>query len=243
MHSDEEYCATGKEPCLGEADKAVIRKVRSRSRSRAHPVCLLRDLKKKRADRKEIDEVEAIVSRAYLPPGPLGDEWLNTDELNRVMHVWQPRVGGMTFLGAGPCDFPEAWSKRVAAAPPGTKFGAVVNTDPSFKPGAHWVALVVSVSTKGASKLEYFDATGHAPEPCVWATAMRLFKPTKTEVNDVVHQRLDGQCGTFSLHYLLRRGLGEDGSMRAFNARTHSDLEMRHFRKRLFRPRDMCGKK
>jgi hypothetical protein len=72
----------------------------------------------------------------------------------------------------------------------------VVNTDPSYKSGEHWVALYIN----SENDYEYFDSFGLLP------LTYELQMPNATVVNKNTIQSLSSMtCGHFCVFYLVHR--------------------------------------
>ena len=77
----------------------------------------------------------------------------------------------------------------------------VFNTDPSDKPGTHWIAVAVF-----QNRVEYFDATGK--EPVIAEYLERLGKKVLFN-NHRIQSTHSYACGFFCCQYILRRSGGE----------------------------------
>jgi hypothetical protein len=76
---------------------------------------------------------------------------MNTAEITRALE--QDPITSKSFLGVFPSDkLPQTLDKHPC--------GFVVNTDPSSKPGMHWVAFYFPSEGEG----EFFDSYGQSPE-------------------------------------------------------------------------------
>jgi hypothetical protein len=87
-------------------------------------------------------------------------------------------------------------------------FSAVANTDPSSKPGRHWVAFHFDSEGNG----EYFDSYGKPP--CNTALFNFLIdKNVKCETPDANPVRLQGfdsdVCGQYCIAFLMKRARGK----------------------------------
>lgn len=77
----------------------------------------------------------------------------------------------------------------------------VFNTDPSHKPGKHWIAVIVH-----SDRVEYFDATGKPP--VIHTYLAKLGKPVIYN-NHRIQSTHSIACGYFCVDFLLRRSSGE----------------------------------
>ena len=71
---------------------------------------------------------------------------MDSSEINKL-------IKDKEYLGTFPRDLLPSLSKK--------KFGLIINTDPSTKPGQHWVAVF-----KDANEVQYFDSYGLPPLHC-----------------------------------------------------------------------------
>lgn len=80
----------------------------------------------------------------------------------------------------------------------------VINTDPSYKPGMHWVAIYIPAASE---PVEYFDSYGQKPN----ISSIRNFI-TKFPESWYNNQRLQGPlssvCGHYCIYFLIKRWQG-----------------------------------
>ena len=78
--------------------------------------------------------------------------------------------------------------------------GFIANTDPSTKPGTHWVAFYFSSHEKG----EFFDSYGYSPKQ------YKFFKFYKPEIwNDrKLQSSFSEVCGQYCIFYLYHKSRG-----------------------------------
>ena len=121
---------------------------------------------------------------------------LRTDEIHCIGKRSTEQFG-LNFLGVFPADKAPIPSNQT---PP---FAFVVNTDPSDKPGAHWVA-VYKASRK--AKLEFFDSFGLPLSLYPSLTHLIPPSPSDYEYNHHSFQSLNSRvCGFYSLAYIYLR--------------------------------------
>jgi hypothetical protein len=81
----------------------------------------------------------------------------------------------------------------------------VVNTDPSDKPGAHWVAIYINAD----GVVDYFDSYGQAPQVPAIAEWIERQSPPDVNVNSQTLQSLvSAACGQHCIHFLIVRCKG-----------------------------------
>jgi hypothetical protein len=92
--------------------------------------------------------------------------------------------------------------------------GLIVNTDPSTKPGMHWVAVFVDPRPSAKSSVEYFDSFGQDPSRGMNDSINEMIKKNfsslphmlKYKINSVKNQRATSpNCGFFALKFLSDR--------------------------------------
>jgi len=80
--------------------------------------------------------------------------------------------------------------------------GFIINTDPSYKSGEHWVALFIT----DMNKAEYFDSFGQDPICCEILELLKFNNISEIIYN---HKRIQSifsiSCGAFCILYLKMR--------------------------------------
>ena len=123
---------------------------------------------------------------------------MNTEQLTSILRERSPDL-----------DFVVTSANRL---PLQTNFkrpaGLIVNTDPSHKPGKHWVCFFFPES----GPAEFFDSLGHAPEH-YYQNFRNLLIATGPEYQYSTKQLQDAEsphCGAYCLYYLVHRKNGTD---------------------------------
>jgi len=115
---------------------------------------------------------------------------MNTYELDQLIRRYVTR-----FDGVFSCD-------RLPTRP--TLF--VCNTDPSYKPGKHWIAIFVADDRRYG---EFFDSLGRRPN-CLFERYMnehcRVWTFNSTQLQSVVSRI----CGQYCACFCILRGRGVD---------------------------------
>lgn len=112
------------------------------------------------------------------------------------------------FLGVFPSDkLPKAK----------TPFTLVANTDPSDRPGTHWVAIHVA-----NGKAEYFDSYGMGPSIPTIRRFLKQFKKCQYSKKQI-QGFLSSVCGHYSVYYLWYRS--QEISMKDILGRFSDNLE------------------
>lgn len=81
----------------------------------------------------------------------------------------------------------------------------IINTDPSWKPGSHWLAVFID----GHRNVEFFDSYGRTPEKykSVHSFLKRCSDSWKIN-NQQLQSALSSTCGQFCIYFLLWRCRG-----------------------------------
>lgn len=171
---------------------------------------------------KSVGLGSALIKEHFKPPKPKGGRyaWLSGLDIETIMRQYEKKYPDFRFFGPLPSDFDtiitelkgqqleKLYKKGIK------RIGIVLNTDPSYRPGQHWVAFYLDLTNgSGGPSVEYYDSLGQQPfksmeeylKDLVIYIYMKLGIRAKKKINDVVHQRKDGQCGVFSTAYIVKR--------------------------------------
>lgn len=116
---------------------------------------------------------------------------MNSQEINEVL------VKQKHFVGVFAAD------KIPTRLPVGKAL--IVNTDPSTRPGQHWVALYATASNEG----EFFDSFGRPPftrEVISWC--QNHFSKSLTYNSSLLQHPLSDSCGRFCIQFVRHRIAG-----------------------------------
>ena len=87
------------------------------------------------------------------------------------------------------------------------KIGIILNTDPHYKEGSHWVSVFINISKRYIFSL---DSTGDPPQRQITKFIKKVSKeaeelgtPFKVYVSKVKHQRGRTECGIYSLYSII----------------------------------------
>lgn len=145
--------------------------------------------------------------RAPLPQGKY--DWLNTDDIERVLKRYERVFRTFVFLGAYPIDFQSVYADKfhplnVAGLLRAGKrhAGLVLNLDRSDQPGSHWVAIFLDLKSK---VMEFFDSYGVRAPKQVKAFFESLGRGWTYKENKTAHQRKGSECGVYSINFIVRR--------------------------------------
>ena len=119
-----------------------------------------------------------------------------------------------------------------------TKIGIIFNTDPHYKSGTHWIALFIDLKKRF---IYYFDSNGDRVPKEINRFIERVKRQGHqlnidfTVSNNVgfVHQFNDGQCGMYSIYFIVELAK-ETKNYNFFNTKRIKDTEMKNLRKKYY---------
>ena len=153
------------------------------------------------------------------------DEWLSSEEIERVMKQYEDKFSAFEFLGPSPSDYSAPKLAGVCVweelcnfnlkkyVDSGThQIGVVFNTDPHTEDGAHWVSLFINVdgANRNNNYVFFFDSTGDRPQKEIQTfmnTVMQqgnsLGIKFKYYENRKQHQKRNTECGMYALFMIV----------------------------------------
>lgn len=153
---------------------------------------------------EDVDQTAAGVVVRTLANQKRGQP-LSTNEIDNMMHSCCAR----TYLGTYPADFLKFLPTKLPKI-----FSFVMNTDPSSKPGKHWVA--VRVDTRDENAVEYYDSFGEEPSKRFMKQLKKLVNKLdvpiylKLKINRIKEQNTStNNCGWFAMSFIINRNLGQ----------------------------------
>ena len=173
--------------------------------------------------------------------------WLNSDDIEKIMAQYEDAYPYFQFIGPSPIDFDKIIKRNQCVWDDLCKFslenkikkniskiGIIFNTDPHEKSGKHWICLFIDIKN---SFISFFDSNG-----------TKIPKQVKTLVDRIqnqghhigidlkyydnlnkIHQKNDGQCGMYTLYYIIELLL-ENKSPQFFKETRITDEIMRDYR-------------
>lgn len=164
--------------------------------------------------------------------------WLSTRDIDYVLNQYQRLAeqrapGKFLYLGAHPADYAVVENPNYKAIRHHPLVGIVFNLDTHDMKGSHWVAMVVD-NTLG--RIEYFDSTGKGPNKHIARFIKTIQKRTHYPLvkNSFVHQKKNGECGVYAIHFVIQRLLGR--SFEQVSSKIISDKAMNKVRDLIFSP-------
>jgi hypothetical protein len=210
---------------------------------------------------KRIMDADPAVFNAFAPEAPDSwsrdpDRWLNSDDIENVMKQYEDKFPAFEFLGPSPSDYN---ARKVAGTcvweelcnfslktylDSGTrKIGVVFNTDPHTEDGSHWVSMFINIAPDNddSSYIFFFDSTGYRPQKeirefinTVTAQGRALGIRFKYYENRKQHQKLNTECGMYSLFMIVNLIEGTRSPEEFMRGDRIPDRHMLEFRKEYF---------
>lgn len=176
-------------------------------------------------------------------------EWLSSVDILKVMCQYEKTYKNFEFIGPSPIDFDSKdlfgtciWEKLCKfnldkyyyGKPQKNKIGIIFNTDPHDKGGSHWIALFVDIEK---NFMFYFDSNGDKiPKQIkvlterILTQANRLNLKMELYTNEgKEHQKKDGQCGMYTLFFIIELLKGTKDKLFFKNNRVPDEM-MRDYR-------------
>jgi hypothetical protein len=196
----------------------------------------------------------------FLPPPPEGGSygWLSTLDIKRVLQQYMRIHDDFLALGPVAMDFCNETGNEVcnldlhrAREMGKTKIGIVFNTDPSTKPGQHWICMYIDLTATDSRKwtINYFDSYGMAPlAPEIYRLITKYQSQNKhnfkLELNcsdvsgicttSVRQQRKNTECGMYCINFIVERLTGKSWEYMVKNIETDESIHSK--RPIFFRP-------
>lgn len=181
-------------------------------------------LNKKYVNEKVINQIKDF---AFAPEAPSEweknpNEWLSTEEIEKVMKQYEKAYSCFKFMGPTPIDFDKrlgnqcVWNdichfSLLQMLKEGkNKIGMIFNTDPHNKPGQHWISLFINIKR---GQIFFFDSVGDKAPKEIKILVERIIEQGKKlnpprnfvydENHPVSHQKGDTECGIYSLFFIV----------------------------------------
>ena len=177
--------------------------------------------------------------------------WLSSKDIIKVMDQYESKYPNFKFIGPSPIDFNDkklygtcVWEELCKFSLEKyikngkTKIGIILNLDPHYKSGSHWVAIFIDINKR---YFFYFDSNGVAPNKRIKEFKNKVLEESnRLNINfdyydnrNKIHQKKDGQCGMYCL-YIIIKLLREDKEPLYFKKYRITDEEMRDYREIYF---------
>lgn len=165
-----------------------------------------------------------LLNYTFAPKSPKiwkTDEWLSSLDIEAVMKQYEKYYKCFEFLGPSPIDFDHhklygecVWEELCKLNISDmikrhkNKIGIILNTDPHYKDGEHWISLFINIKKK---YIIYFDSNGNPPPKEVKELITKITKQGKqigidfdVLINTLEHQKTESECGMYSLYFIIQ---------------------------------------
>jgi len=165
-----------------------------------------------------------LLNYTFAPKSPKiwkTDEWLSSLDIESVMKQYEKYYKCFEFLGPSPIDFDHhklygecVWEELCKLnisdmiKRDKKKIGIILNTDPHYKDGEHWISLFINIKKK---YIIYFDSNGNPPPKEVKELITKITKQGKqigidfdVLINTLEHQKTESECGMYSLYFIIQ---------------------------------------
>lgn len=192
-----------------------------------------------------------LLMNTFRPKRPMGKyQWLTTSNIHDVMKQYEQLYPDFVFFGPVPMDFaesvPEVANVNVKRLYKQgiRKLGFVFNTDPSDKPGKHWISMFVNLD-RSNPYIGFFDSFAICPPPPAVQRLINYIKgfsealynipnAFKIECNMIRHQRSNSECGVYSIYFITESLKGK--TFQQISGNIVLDEQMNQHRSEYFRP-------
>lgn len=204
---------------------------------------------------------ETLIPRLFVPVANKKwcrnpREWLDSNDIAKVMHQYEDANDYFDFYGPAPIDFATMGKGSDAVWAEITEFdpwsaledgqtctGMVFNTDPHNKPGEHWISVFVDCRDSSYPYVAFSDSNGDPP-PKELKSTIDQFKQRYNEGagnaknmiykrNMISHQRKNTECGIYCLHMIISL-LQRDYSLDEYFRERKPDKMMERLRTQFF---------
>ena len=166
-----------------------------------------------------------LISYTFAPKAPKKwisnpNEWLTSIDIIKVMKQYEKKYPCFEFIGPSPIDYDYhkmygecIWeelcnfdlNKEIKSGK--FKIGIIFNTDPHYLEGSHWISLFIDIKKE---KIYFFDSVGD-PIPKRIMKLVKKIQSQGTQINKhfefkqnkLKHQKLNTECGIYSLFFII----------------------------------------
>jgi hypothetical protein len=183
------------------------------------------------------------------------NQWLSTIDIRDVLKQYENQYPDFIALGPVPIDFCHLAFNEVCKlnikqlmSKGKRRIGIVFNTDPSDKPGKHWISMFIDLRGNPETwEIGYFDSFGRAP---IAPQILELIEHLKSQnpnfivklncsdkicTSKINHQKKNTECGVYSINFIVERLSGKSWEDMVIN-NIYDDTLMTSRRNVFFRP-------
>jgi hypothetical protein len=149
------------------------------------------------------------------------NEWLDSNDINKVMKQYEKAYKCFDFMGPTPIDFDKrlygnecVWSELCdfdigeQMKKGKTKIGIIFNTDEHDEPGEHWISMFINLKKQ---QIYFFDSAGDKPPKEITAFVKKIKEQGSKlgmdfqydQNHPVEHQYKNTECGVYSLFFIV----------------------------------------
>jgi hypothetical protein len=171
--------------------------------------------------------------------------WLTSSDISRIMKQYENKFSEYSFIGPSPIDYDTIEYEDTCVWDDLCHFdlrdylgkkkyiGIIFNTDKHTEQGQHWISLFIDIPKKS---IYFFDSAGTIPPPQVERFMSKVRNDAKEinmhvdiYINQVQHQMANGECGMYSLYFIISL-LQQDHDFEYFQNHRVPDEEMTRYR-------------
>lgn len=239
-HIDEKICNLSNKKCINKNLKKIKESLTEKEKLKE----LKKQLKlivKKTSDIPNLSFVEYLknnnlelyIKFKYLlfKPDKPKTKWLSNSDINKVMLQYNTQYNDLYFFGAVPCNFYKIYKINYKKFFNKKWSSVIINTQKHDQYGEHWTCLFIDNIHKN---IEFYDSLGNNPNKYIIEFLDILYKLSNYNIfiNKIKHQKLNSQCGVFSMYYILQRI--NNISMYDILYSNINDKQMEKLRKKLY---------
>lgn len=199
--------------------------------------------------------INKIQNKYFKPKAPNSwasnkNEWLSTDDIDKVLMRYEDKYPSFKSYGAVPIDFDLKENGNCAVSDlcsinmkqlikeKKQYIGIVFNLDKHNESGSHWIALFINIPKR---EINFWDSVGTNPPNEVSKLINKLklqlhklnIKKIKIQINKVRHQYKNSECGVYSIYFITQQ-LDKKRSFTEICNRIVNDDKMNAMRKQYF---------
>lgn len=131
---------------------------------------------------------------------------LKTNDIDYVMKKYQKIYNDFYYLGTMSSDFDVQSVIQKIIKSSKKRIAMIMNTDPSYKPGQHWIAIFFEKNKKEL-KIDYYDSFGINMVKQLKPFIQELQKHFEIDltINQKRQQYSKTECGVYSIYFILSK--------------------------------------
>lgn len=171
-----------------------------------------------KAFKPEMPKEWLTCDKKFAPNNNCMNTWLSNVDINRVMRQYEENIPSFMYLGAVPIDFAAIRSSKIdgfsikkCLEQKKMFVGIVFNTDPSYKPGQHWICAFIDIKKREINFFDSYGKDGVYPKEVqaffdkIVSESKTLKMPFVIKKNTTRHQMDNSECGVYCMYFISRR--------------------------------------